>query len=269
MTTGSWTAFDGSCQPVPRGAQTLPGQLRWRPRVCPGWLCLDARGDTPSTALRKAAAPASPWDGSVPPWRTFPGLCPPSSPLWGQPQCPGCNRLSLCMCPGGRRWPQGKAKPGTVAPSWSGSVLPGRGSAGRQLLLGRCLAMYGVRDQTRWLGLKSCCPPCRVTPGLAQGRVWVANGSGSAPRQGCGSAAVDRGRGGDRNPTPVTPGGREAELRSPPASTCPQTSHNKGPLSPPQYPSSGLSTCRLGWRRRRGGSQGRRRGALKGPSVRG
>lgn len=30
----------------------------------------------------------------------------------------------------------------------------------------------------------------------------------------------------------------------------------RGPLSPPQYPPSGLSTCRLGWRRRRGGSEG-------------
>lgn len=120
-------------------------------------------------------------------------------------------------------------------------------------------------------------------PVVAWSRVLGAHGSGCTPGQGCQCGwclfglwrdwAEARG-----DMSPMAGDGRAgsaetqshyarqhctggvAELRSTPASTCPcapePSSCNKGPLSPPQPPHSGLSTCRLGWRWCRGGSEG-------------
>lgn len=117
--------------------------------------------------------------------------------------------------------------------------------------------------------------------GMEQG--LGAHGSGSTPGQGCQcgwclfglwrdwaeaqgdmSPMAGDGRAGSAEPQSHYARqhctGGVAELCSTPASTCPcapePSSCNKGPLSPPQPPHSGLSTCRLGWRWCRGGSEG-------------
>lgn len=95
-------------------------------------------------------------------------------------------------------------------------------------------------------------PPCHAVP-LGWHKAGFGWQTGTDPLLGraVGAAGVDRGRGGDRNPMPAAPGSvapagarGEAELRSPPASTCPrapkQRSHNKGALvsstMPPFWP---------------------------------
>lgn len=113
------------------------------------------------------------------------------------------------------------------------------------------------------------CPPmsCR-TPEVAWSGVWVSNGSGSSPRQGCECCWCRQGPWQEWKPNARctgqrrASGGRGGRQSSAPHLPLPvpglpsRDPITRGPLSPPQYPPSGLSTCRLGWRRRRGGSEG-------------